>query len=151
VDLFRVLYCSGSMCVGVTVWFGWGDVVWYPDAGWSTTLIMFIIVTVINQLETQNLFYNVYFTPLHVSSTCAHHQEVKIALHSLWYHHTYRCDDTRGCVMHETATYRRDDTIGCVMQLWPADDEHMWSKHVEAWNKLIVNKHFVHQVGYLLR
>jgi len=26
--------------------------------------------------------------PLHVSSTCAHHQEVKIALHSLWYHHT---------------------------------------------------------------
>ena len=28
--------------------------------------------------------------PPHVSSTCAHHQEVKIALHSLWYHHTYR-------------------------------------------------------------
>jgi len=26
--------------------------------------------------------------PLHVSSTCAHHQEVKIALHSFWYHHT---------------------------------------------------------------
>ena len=29
-----------------------------------------------------------YFMPLHVSSTCAHHQEVKLALHSLWYHHT---------------------------------------------------------------
>jgi len=28
--------------------------------------------------------------PLHVSSTCAHHQEIKIALHSLWYHHTCR-------------------------------------------------------------
>ena len=28
--------------------------------------------------------------PLHVSSTCAHHHQVKIALHSLWYHHTYR-------------------------------------------------------------
>jgi hypothetical protein len=28
--------------------------------------------------------------PLHVSSTCAHHQVVKIALHRLWYHHTYR-------------------------------------------------------------
>jgi len=26
--------------------------------------------------------------PLHVSSTCAHHREIKIALHSLWYHHT---------------------------------------------------------------
>ena len=30
----------------------------------------------------------VYFMPLHVSSTCARRQEVKIALHSLWYHHT---------------------------------------------------------------
>jgi len=27
VDLFHVLCCSGSMCVGVTVWFGWGGVV----------------------------------------------------------------------------------------------------------------------------
>ena len=35
-----------------------------------------------------------YFVPLHVSSTCAHRQEVKIVLYSLWYHHTYRCDDT---------------------------------------------------------
>ena len=26
--------------------------------------------------------------PLHISSNCAHHQEVKIALHSLCYHHT---------------------------------------------------------------
>ena len=26
--------------------------------------------------------------PLHVRAPCAHHQEVKIALHSLWYHHT---------------------------------------------------------------
>ena len=27
VGLFHVLYCSGSMCVGVMVWFGWGGVV----------------------------------------------------------------------------------------------------------------------------
>ena len=26
-DLFHVLYCSVSMCVGVTAWFGWGGVV----------------------------------------------------------------------------------------------------------------------------
>ena len=64
--------------------------------------------------------------PLHVSSTCAYHHEVKIALHSLWHHHTYRCDNTRGCVM----------------QFWPPDDEHMCSKHVEAWNKLIVKQTF---------
>ena len=42
--------------------------------------------------------------PLHVSSTCAHHQGVKIAL--------------------------------------PPDDEHMCSKHVEEWNKLIVKQKF---------
>jgi len=41
VVLFHGLYCSGSMCVGVTLWFGWGGVVWcgirmlvwYPHAG----------------------------------------------------------------------------------------------------------------------
>ena len=27
VELFHGLYCSGSMCVGVTVWFGGGGVV----------------------------------------------------------------------------------------------------------------------------
>jgi hypothetical protein len=42
-----------------------------------------------NQRDAQNLFHNnFYFMPLHVSSTCALHQEVKIALRSLWYHHT---------------------------------------------------------------
>jgi len=44
---------------------------------------------VINQLDAQNFVLQlVYFMPVHVSSTCAHHQEVKIALHSLWYRHT---------------------------------------------------------------
>ena len=57
--------------------------------------------------------------PLHVSSTRAHHQEVKIALHSLWYHHTYRLRENASVLcqpVHETATYRCDDTRGCVMQ-----------------------------------
>ena len=50
-------------------------------------------ISVFNQLDAQNLFHNkFYFMLLHVSSTCAHHQEVKIALHSLWYHHNYRCE-----------------------------------------------------------
>ena len=44
-----------------------------------------------------------YFMPLHVSSTCAHHQEVKIALHSLWYHHTYRWPSS---AMHNTVRYQ---------------------------------------------
>jgi hypothetical protein len=42
----------------------------------------------------------VYFMPLHGSSTCAHHQEVKIALNNHWEHHTYKCDDTRGSLFH---------------------------------------------------
>jgi len=35
VELFHGLYCSGTMCVGVTLWFGWVGVVWYPDVGFS--------------------------------------------------------------------------------------------------------------------
>jgi len=68
--------------------------------------------------------------PLLVSGTCAHHQEVKIALHSLWYHHTYRwpsCAQVKwngwnafqpflSQPAHQTATYRCDDTRGSVMQ-----------------------------------
>ena len=41
--------------------------------------------------------------PPNAPSTRAHHQEVKIALH------TYRCDDTRDCAM----------------QFRPPDDKHM--------------------------
>ena len=53
---------------------------------------LIIFISVFNQLDEQNLFYIKFqFMPLHVSSTCApHHQVVKIALHSIWYHHTYR-------------------------------------------------------------
>jgi len=48
-----------------------------------------LFISVFNQLDAQNLFHSkFYFMPLHASSTCAHHQEVEIALHSLWYHHT---------------------------------------------------------------
>ena len=32
VTLFHGLCCSGSMCVGVTVWFGWGGVVSFIQA-----------------------------------------------------------------------------------------------------------------------
>jgi len=42
--------------------------------------------------------------------------------------------------VHETATSRCDDTRCCVIQFWPLDDEHVCSKHVEAWNKLIVKQ-----------
>ena len=71
--------------------------------------------------------------PLHVSNTCAHHQEVKIALHSLWYHHT------------ETSEWSKITKKFCfTISLFHASTcfEHMCSKHVEAWNKLIVKQKF---------
>jgi len=53
------------------------------------TVRLSIFISVFNQIDAQNLFHNKFhFMPLHVSSTCAHRQEVKIALHSLWYHRT---------------------------------------------------------------
>jgi len=33
------------------------------------------------------------------------------------------------------------------MQFWPPDDEHMYSKNVEAWNKTSCEKKIVHQIG----
>ena len=39
-----------------------------------TVLHLSIFISVINQLDAQNLFHNkFYFMPLHVSSTCVHH------------------------------------------------------------------------------
>ena len=32
--------------------------------------------------------------------------------------------------------FQCDDTRDCIIQFCPPDDEHMCSKHVEAWNKL---------------
>ena len=53
----------------------------------SLTVHLSVFISVINQLYAQSfVLQQVYFMPLHVSSICAHRQEVKIALQSLWYH-----------------------------------------------------------------
>ena len=36
-ELIHGLYCSGSMCVGVTLWFGWGGVVWFSTNIYDVT------------------------------------------------------------------------------------------------------------------
>ena len=47
-------------------------------------IVTFFFILVFKQPDAQNLFYDkFYFTPLHVSSTCAHHQEVKIVFNQL--------------------------------------------------------------------
>ena len=109
-----------------------------------------IFISEINQLDAQNFdLQYVYFMPLHVSSACVHHQEVKIVLYSLWYLHNYKWPsgaqiESPSQPVHGTTTYMCDDTRGCIIQIRPPDDEHMCSKHVEAWNKFIVNQNFVY-------
>ena len=59
-----------------------------------------IFILVINQLDAQNLFYSKFISRLYMfRAPRAHRQEVKIVLYSLWYHHTYRYDDTRVCTI----------------------------------------------------
>jgi len=55
------------------------------------------------------LFYNKFIKWLYMfRALCAHHQEVKIVLYSIWYHHTLyvaiRCTGL-GRTVHRTATY----------------------------------------------
>ena len=51
--------------------------------------IFFILV--INQLGGKNLFYNKFISCLYMfRAPCAHRQEVKTVLYSLWYRHTFR-------------------------------------------------------------
>jgi len=68
-------------------------------------------------------FYNKFIIRLYMFRVlCAHHQEVKIVLHSIWYHHTCRwpfgaqVESGRSQPVHRTATYRCDDTRCCVIQ-----------------------------------
>ena len=53
----------------------------YRTEGGTRPVQMTVItlISVFNQLDAQNLFHSkFYFMALHVSSTCAHHQEVKM-------------------------------------------------------------------------
>ena len=62
--------------------------------------------------------YRFIIYPYMFRALCAHRQEVKIVLYSIWYHHTCRWPSgaqvARGLVpVHRTATYRCDDTRCC--------------------------------------
>ena len=47
------------------------------------------MILVINQLHAQNLVFNKFIIRLYMfRALCAHHQEVKIVLYSIWYRHT---------------------------------------------------------------
>ena len=66
---------------------GYCDLNYYLDVLLTVHLSIFILV--INRLDAQNLFYNKFISCLYMfRAPCAHRQEVKIVLYSLWYHHT---------------------------------------------------------------
>jgi len=47
------------------------------------------IILAISQINAQNLLYNKFIIRLYMfRALCAHHQEVKIVLYSIWYRHT---------------------------------------------------------------
>ena len=53
------------------------------------TVHLSIFILVINQLMHKFLSYNKFIICLYMfRAPCAHHQEVKIVLYSIWYHHT---------------------------------------------------------------
>ena len=55
------------------------------------TVHLSIFILVINQRDAQNLFYSTFISCLYMfRAPCAHRQEVKIVLYSIWYHHTCR-------------------------------------------------------------
>jgi len=59
------------------------------DLNIDDRIVQFFILA-INQLDAKILSYNKFIICLYMfRAPRAHHQEVKIALYSLWYHHTY--------------------------------------------------------------
>jgi len=91
-----------------------------------------------------------FITSLLNASTCfehcyVHHQEVKIVLYSLWYHHTCRWPSGAQVErrlfsqpVYETATYRCDDTRCCIYNFDLLMMSTYNSKHVN----LLQNKIF---------
>ena len=97
-SFFFDVFCKGSSLVRSTVWH---CLHFFFSFYVLLTVHLSVFILVINQLDAQNLFYNKFISCLYMfRAPCVHRQEVKIVLYSLWYHHTYRCGDTRVCIIH---------------------------------------------------
>ena len=96
----------------------------------------------VNQLDALN-FYNQFISSLYVFRAHA----LIVRRIELYYTVSGIITPIGGRPVHGTATYRCDDTRDCIIQFCPPDDEHMCPKHVEVWNKFII-KNLVHKVGW---
>jgi hypothetical protein len=93
-------------------------------------LYMFrVFISVINQLDALHFCFTL---SLFHASTCFEHFVLIIMRSNLHYTASGIITPIGGLLMHKAATYRCDDTRGCVIQFLPPVDEHMCSKHVEA-------------------
>jgi len=78
-----------------------------------------IFISVINQLDAQNFRFTI---SLFHASTCFEHHVLIIRRSELYYTASGIITPVGGCLVHKcapvhkTATYRCDDTRGCVMQ-----------------------------------
>ena len=95
---------------------------------YCTCFKRFLFINV-NQLDALNFIISLF-----QASTCFEHYMLIVRTAKLYYTVSGIIPPTRigGRPVHGTATYRCDDTRDCIIQFCPPDDEHMCSKHVEA-------------------
>jgi len=92
------------------------------------TVHLSIFILILNNLMQKFFFYNKFIIFLYMfRAPCAHRQEVKIVLYSIWYRHTCRWpsgaqSSLNLCTGRPPAEC--DDTRCCIIQFWPPDDEH---------------------------
>ena len=79
--------------------------------------ISFILV--VNQLDAQNFCFRI---SLFHACTCFEHHVLIVRRSKLYYTASGIIKPIGGRPLHGTATYRCDDTRGCIIQFWPPDD-----------------------------
>jgi len=89
-------------------------------------------ISVINQLDAQTFCFTIR---LFHASTCFGHMCSSSGGQNCITQHLVSTNSVGDSTVHRTATYRCDDTRCCILMMGT------WcSKHVEAWNKIIVKQ-----------
>ena len=96
----------------------------FPKVTWINfdgllTVHLSILISVINQLDAQNFCFTVSL--FHAST---------------YFEHMCSSSGGQNCITQPLVSSHS------AMQFWPPDDEHMCSKHVQAWNKLNVKQKY---------
>jgi len=81
-----------------------------------------IFSLVINQLDAQNFCFTI---SLFHASTCFEHHVLIIRRSKFYYTASGIITPISGRPVHRTTTYRCDDTRGCIIQFWPPDVKQM--------------------------